>query len=58
MQFRELGGVQQRHYDRHDYMLERQAALKKWKRQLDQIAAGKKAAVISPDFKREVGGSH
>ena len=58
MQFRELGGRQQRHHDRYDYMREKPTALKKWERQLDQIAAGKRAAVISPNFKREVGGSH
>ncbi len=53
-----LGGVQQRHYDRHDYMLEKRAVLQKWGRQLDLITAGKKATVISPDFKRKAAGSH
>ena len=25
-----LGGIQARHYDRHDYMLEKRAALQQW----------------------------
>ncbi len=41
-----LGGVQARHYDRHDYALEKRAALEKWQRHLDGIAAGKTAKVL------------
>ena len=32
-----LGGVQQRHYDRHDYMLEKRQALLKWARHLKRL---------------------
>jgi integrase len=41
-----LGGVQQRHYDRHEYLLEKRQALELWQRQLDRIAAGKTADVV------------
>lgn len=41
-----LGGVQQRHYDRHGYMLEKRAALEKWQRHLDRLIAGKSAKII------------
>lgn len=32
-----LGGVQARHYDRHDYMREKQAALSEWNRSIDKL---------------------
>lgn len=32
-----LGGVQDRHYDRHDYMPEKRRALEKWNCELEQI---------------------
>jgi integrase len=38
-----LGGVQDRHYDRHSYMKEKQAALAAWEKRLMQIAAGEPA---------------
>lgn len=41
-----LGGVQKRHYDFHDYALEMRAALEKWQRHLDALAAGKSAKVL------------
>lgn len=41
-----LGGVQQRHYDRHDYMLEKRQALEKWARHLDRLKNGQTATVI------------
>jgi len=41
-----LGGVQQRHYDRHEYALEKRAALEKWERHLDRLMAGKSAKVL------------
>src|SRR5437879_3110744 len=41
-----LGGVQKRHYDFHKYALEMRAALEKWQRHLERIAAGKSAKVI------------
>jgi len=41
-----LGGVQSRHYDRHKYRLEKLAALDKWQRHLDALAAGKSAKVL------------
>lgn len=34
-----LGGIQQRHYDRHDYMPEKRAALDSWARRLSGTAA-------------------
>jgi integrase len=36
----ELGGIQARHYDRHDYLAEKQDALVRWARHLDGIVAG------------------
>ncbi|HZT04392.1 MAG TPA: tyrosine-type recombinase/integrase [Steroidobacteraceae bacterium] len=41
-----LGGVQGRHYDRHDYMLEKRQALEKWARHLERVKAGKTADVV------------
>lgn len=35
-----LGGVQQLHYDKHEYMDEKRAALEKWGRKLQQIVKG------------------
>ncbi len=34
-----LGGVQQRHYDKHDYMEEKRRALKAWEERLFQVEA-------------------
>jgi integrase len=42
-----LGGVQQRHYDRHDYMLEKRQALGKWTRHLKQLKEGKAGTVVA-----------
>lgn len=36
-----LGGVQARHYDQHDYMHEKRAALEAWERHLLALMAGK-----------------
>jgi hypothetical protein len=36
-----LGGVQARHYDRHDYMPEKRNALEAWTKRLSAIEAGK-----------------
>jgi len=36
-----LSGVQERHYDRHDYMQQKRKALVKWNRQLDCIQASR-----------------
>jgi integrase len=41
-----LGGVQQRHYDRHDYMIEKRQALGKWTRHLKQLKEGKDGKVV------------
>jgi integrase len=41
-----LGGVQHRHYDRHEYSLEKRAALEKWARHLSALKKGKKADVV------------
>ena len=38
-----LGGVQQRHYDRHEYFDEKRAALKAWHDKLEAIRSGKAA---------------
>lgn len=43
-----LGGVQQRHYDRHEYALEKRAALEQWQRHLDALMAGRSAAKVMP----------
>lgn len=36
-----ISGVQAQHYDRHDYLKEKRAALVKWERHLTTIASGK-----------------
>lgn len=41
-----LGGVQQRHYDRHDYMLEKRQALGKWARHLKRLREDKTGTVM------------
>ena len=41
-----LGGVQQRHYDRHDYMLEKRQALLKWAKHLTTLTAHKQDDVV------------
>ena len=44
-----LGGVQARHYDRHEYMAEKRAALEKWNSHLEKLAAGRRGLrVVSP----------
>lgn len=43
-----LGGVQQRHYDRHSYMDEKRAALKAWAAKLEEIASGEAASNVVP----------
>jgi integrase len=45
-----LGGIQKRHYDFHDYALEMRAALEKWAKHLDHLAAGKVAKVVHGEF--------
>ena len=47
-----LGGVQQRHYDRHDYALEKREALITWARHLDRVKAGESAKVLPMPRKR------
>jgi integrase len=52
-----LGGVQQRHYDRHEYSLEKRAALEKWSRHLAALKAGKQADVVQlPRGKKRTSG--
>jgi integrase len=41
-----LGGVQARHYDRHNYMDEKRDALEKWNRYLEKLITGKTGQVI------------
>jgi integrase len=48
-----LGAVQQRHYDRHGYSLEKRQALELWHRHLVRIAAGKHATVTPLQRARE-----
>jgi integrase len=38
-----LSGVQERHYDKHNYIDEKQAVLEAWNARLDELKAGKKA---------------
>jgi integrase len=42
-----LGGVQQRHYNMHEYALEKKQALEKWARHLEKLRAGEGAKVLS-----------
>lgn len=44
-----LGGIQQRHYDRHSYALEKKQALQKWARHLTALRASKAATAITKD---------
>lgn len=46
-----LGGVQNRHYDRHDYMPEKQRALELWARHVQRLKNGE-AATVTP-FRRQ-----
>jgi len=48
-----LGGVQQRHYDKHSYSLEKKQALEKWARHLAVLKAGKQADVVQLPKKRD-----
>jgi len=41
-----LGGVQTRHYDRHDYMAEKRQTLKTWGRHLERLKMGTTANVV------------
>jgi integrase len=41
-----LGGIQQRHYDRHEYSIEKRQALEKWRRHLATLKAGQQADVL------------
>ena len=41
-----LGGIQQRHYDRHDYMVEKRQALQKWAKHLTTLKANKQNDVV------------
>ena len=41
-----LGGVQLRHYNRHDYALEKRQALEQWTRHLERLKSGKPAKVV------------
>ena len=52
-----LGGVQKRHYDQHEYTLEKRAALEKWSRHLAALKAGKQADVVKLARGKEVGHS-
>lgn len=41
-----LGGVQARHYDRHDYMSEKRAALEAWAQHLERLKSGEDTAKV------------
>lgn len=41
-----LGGVQQRHYDRHDYMVEKRRALQKWAKHLARLKAKRQDEMV------------
>lgn len=43
-----LGGVQDLHYDKHDYTEDKRAALNAWEAKLDEIATGKAASNVVP----------
>jgi len=47
-----LGGVQNRHYDRHDYMAEKRAALERWEAYLDSVRVGRSLGNIVPMIRR------
>ena len=47
-----LGGVQKRHYDRHEYALEKRSALELWVAHLERLRAGKVAAVVPIGHRR------
>ena len=42
-----LGGVQNRHYDHHDYAVEKKQALERWSRHLTQLKERRKTDVIA-----------
>ncbi|MCW5879713.1 MAG: integrase arm-type DNA-binding domain-containing protein [Anaerolineae bacterium] len=44
-------GVQERHYDRHDYLSEKTAALAKWELHLDVVLSGKPTNVVRARFR-------
>lgn len=48
-----LGGVQHKHYDMHDYTLDKRQALLKWARHLEQLKEGKTADVVPIGGKRK-----
>ncbi|HEV2269017.1 MAG TPA: integrase family protein [Steroidobacteraceae bacterium] len=50
-----LGGVQEKHYNRYAYALEKKQALEKWARHLATLKAGKSAEVIEIGGKRRRG---
>lgn len=50
-----LGGVQARHYDRHDYAIEKRQALEVWSRHLAALRAGETATVIPMRRRRPAG---
>lgn len=43
-----LGGVQDRHYDRHDYMNEKRAALERWVAYLDELKRSQPTSNVVP----------
>jgi integrase len=47
-----LGGVQKRHYDRHEYALEKRSALELWVAHLERLRAGKTASVVPIGHRR------
>ncbi|AXM97691.1 tyrosine-type recombinase/integrase [Pseudomonas plecoglossicida] len=43
-----IGGVQDRHYDKHDYLDEKRHALEAWAAKLESISSGKPASNVVP----------
>jgi len=48
-----LSGVQQRHYNMHDYLLEKRQTLEKWARHLDKLKRGETAVVTEIGSRRQ-----
>lgn len=48
-------GVQEKHYDRHDYLLEKAAALAKWEQHLDEVLTGETQNVVRGRFRKRNG---
>ena len=50
-----LGGVQARHYDKHDYLDEKRRALESWDAELERIKSGTASEKVIPIAKGKIG---